>query len=77
YAEPVLVQSIDGVGTKTIVAVMCGKFENLGFDLFSAATYDIVVMGAKPITFLDSVALDKLATAIMEELVKGMSKACA
>lgn len=77
YDEPVLVQSIDGVGTKTKVAVMCGKFENLGYDLFSAATNDIVVMGAKPITFLDYVAHDKLDADIMEELVKGMSKACA
>ncbi|QIV94817.1 phosphoribosylformylglycinamidine cyclo-ligase [Allofrancisella frigidaquae] len=77
YKDPVLVQSIDGVGTKTKVAVMCNKFENLGYDLFSAATNDIVVMGAKPITFLDYVAHDKLDPAIMEELVKGMSKACA
>ncbi|AEB28240.1 phosphoribosylformylglycinamidine cyclo-ligase [Francisella hispaniensis] len=77
YQDPVLVQSIDGVGTKTKVAVMCGKFENLGYDLFSAATNDIVVMGAKPITFLDYVAHDKLDPAIMEELIKGMSKACA
>ena len=77
YDNPVLVQSIDGVGTKTKVAVMCNKFENLGYDLFSAATNDIVVMGAKPITFLDYVAHDKLDPIIMEELVKGMSKACA
>ncbi|AJC48165.1 phosphoribosylformylglycinamidine cyclo-ligase [Allofrancisella guangzhouensis] len=76
YKNPVLVQSIDGVGTKTKVAVMCNKFESLGYDLFSAATNDIVVMGAKPITFLDYVAHDKLDPAIMEELVKGMSKAC-
>ncbi|MDE4971929.1 AIR synthase related protein, partial [Francisella tularensis] len=55
YDDPVLVQSIDGVGTNTKVAVMCGKFENLGYDLFSAATHDIVVMGAKPITVLDYV----------------------
>ncbi|MDE4957302.1 AIR synthase related protein, partial [Francisella tularensis subsp. holarctica] len=77
YDDPVLVQSIDGGGTKTKVAVMCGKFENLGYDLFSSATNDIVVMGAKPITFLDYVAIDKLDPAIMEEIVKGMSKACA
>ena len=77
YQDPVLVQSIDGVGTKTKVAVMCGKFENLGYDLFSAATNDIIVMGAKPITFLDYVAHDKLNPTIMEELIKGMSKACA
>ncbi|MGB1360896.1 MAG: phosphoribosylformylglycinamidine cyclo-ligase [Alphaproteobacteria bacterium] len=77
YDHPILVQSIDGVGTKTKVAVHCGKFENLGYDLFSAATNDIVVMGAKPITFLDYVAHDKLDPNVMEELVKGMSKACA
>ena len=77
YENPVLVQSIDGVGTKTKVAVHCGKFENLGYDLFSAATNDIVVMGAKPITFLDYVAHDKLDPVVMEQLVKGMSKACA
>ena len=77
YDDPVLVQSIDGVGTKTKVAVMCGKFENLGYDLFSAATNDIVVMGAKPITFLDYVAHDKLDPDVMEELIKGMSQACA
>lgn len=77
YQDPVLVQSIDGVGTKTKIAVMCGKFENLGYDLFSAVTNDIVVMGAKPITFLDYVVHDKLDPAIMEKLVNGMSKACA
>ena len=77
YDHPVMVQSIDGVGTKTKVAVMCNKFENLGYDLFSAATNDIVVMGAKPVTFLDYVAHDKLDPVIMEELIKGMSKACA
>ncbi|MDE5028296.1 phosphoribosylformylglycinamidine cyclo-ligase, partial [Francisella tularensis subsp. holarctica] len=52
YDDPVLVQSIVGVGTKTKVAVMCGKFENRGYDLFSASTKEIVVMGANPITFL-------------------------
>lgn len=76
YDDPVLIQSIDGVGTKTKVAVMANKFENLGYDLFSAACNDIIVMGAKPITFLDYVAHDKLDPSIMEQLVKGMSKAC-
>ena len=76
YDHPILVQSIDGVGTKTKVAVQCGKFKNLGYDLFSAATNDIVVMGAKPLTFLDYVAHDTLDPSIMEQLVCGMSKAC-
>ena len=77
YQDPVLVQSIDGVGTKTIVANMAKSYENLGRDLFAAACNDIVVMGAKPLTFLDYVAFDKLSPAILEELVSGMSKACA
>ena len=76
YNHPVLVQSIDGVGTKTKVAVQCQNFKHLGYDLFSAATNDIIVMGAKPITFLDYVAHDKLDPAVMEDLVNGMAKAC-
>ena len=76
YTNPVLVQSIDGVGTKTIVANMAGRYENLGRDLFAAACNDIVVMGAKPLTFLDYVAFDKLSPAILEELVSGMASAC-
>ncbi len=76
YDHPILVQSIDGVGTKTKVAVQCGKFDTLGYDLFSATTNDIVVMGAKPLTFLDYVAHDRLDPAIMESLVLGMTTAC-
>lgn len=77
YDHPILVQSIDGVGTKTKVAVQCGMFRNLGYDLFSAATNDIVVMGAKPLTFLDYVAHDTLDPNVMEQLVDGMASACA
>lgn len=77
YEDPVLVQSIDGVGTKTIVANMANRYEPLGRDLFAAACNDIVVMGAKPLTFLDYIAFDKLSPRIVEELVTGMSGACA
>ena len=77
YTDPVLVQSIDGVGTKTIVANMAKKYENLGRDLFAAACNDIVVMGAKPLTFLDYIAFDKLDPNIVQELVSGMATACA
>lgn len=76
YDDPVLVQSIDGVGTKTIVANMAKKYENLGRDLFSATCNDIIVMGAKPLTFLDYIAFDKLSPSTVQELVSGMSKAC-
>lgn len=76
YDDPVLVQSIDGVGTKTIVANMAKQYEPLGRDLFAAACNDIVVMGAKPLTFLDYIAFDKLNPAIVERLVTGMANAC-
>src|SRR5579871_2699746 len=60
YHHPVLVQSIDGVGTKTIVARMMNRFDTLGIDLVSATTNDIIVLGAKPLTLLDYIANDRL-----------------
>ena len=60
YQDPVLVQSIDGVGTKTIIARKLEKFDTIGIDLLSACSNDILVMGAKPLTFLDYIANEKL-----------------
>jgi phosphoribosylformylglycinamidine cyclo-ligase len=77
FDDPVMVQSTDGVGTKTKVTVMAGRYEQLGHDLVSAVAGDIAVMGAKPLTFLDYLGLHKTDPAIVEQLVKGMSDACA
>ena len=76
YDNPVMVQSIDGVGTKTIIARKLGKFDTIGIDLLSAAANDILVMGARPLTFLDYIANDKLNPETVEEIVSGMVKAC-
>lgn len=76
YDNPVLVQSIDGVGTKTIIARKMQKFDTIGIDLVSACCNDITVMGAKPLTFLDYIANDKLNPAFIKEIVSGMSLAC-
>ena len=76
YVNPVLVQSIDGVGTKTIIARKLGKFNTIGVDLLSACANDILVMGARPLTFLDYIANDKLRPDTIEEIVSGMVKAC-
>ena len=76
YANPVLVQSIDGVGTKTIIARKMKKFNTIGIDLLSACANDILVMGAKPLTFLDYIANDKLNPIIVDKIVEGMAKAC-
>ena len=76
YKNPVLVQSIDGVGTKLTVAKMVGKYESVGEDIVGHSCGDIVAMGARPITFLDYVANEKLNPGEMEQMVRGMSKAC-
>lgn len=76
YQHPVMVQSIDGVGTKTIIARMMNKYDTLGIDLVSSTTNDIIVLGATPLTLLDYIANDKLNPETVAQLVSGMVKAC-
>ena len=76
YRNPVMVQSIDGVGTKIIVAGMTGNYRTIGRDLLSACVNDIVVHGAKPLTFLDYIANDTLDPDIVTEIVAGMAAGC-
>lgn len=76
YEDPVMVQSIDGVGTKIIIARKMKKFNTIGVDLVSACANDILVMGAKPVTFLDYIANDRLNPETVSEIVDGMVRAC-
>ena len=76
YEDPVMVQSIDGVGTKTIIARKMKKFNTIGIDLVSACANDIIVMGAKPVTFLDYIANDRLDPDTVSKIVDGMVTAC-
>lgn len=76
YKNPVLVQSIDGVGTKLSVARMMGKYDTVGQDIVNHCCDDLLAMGAKSLTFLDYVAHDKLDPIVMATMVKGMAKAC-
>jgi len=76
YRQPVLLQSIDGVGTKVSVARMAGSYYNLGVDVVSATANDILVHGARPISFLDYIANEKLDPVIVEEIVSGMVQNC-
>ncbi|TVR69569.1 MAG: phosphoribosylformylglycinamidine cyclo-ligase [Spirochaetaceae bacterium] len=76
YREPVLVQSVDGVGTKTVVARQAGDFSGIGADLVSACCNDIAVHGARPLTFLDYVANDVLVPEEVAEIVQGIATAC-
>ncbi len=76
YEHPVLVQSIDGVGTKTMIARMMNHYNTIGIDVVSATANDIVVLGATPLTLLDYIANDKLQPERVETIVKGMALAC-
>jgi phosphoribosylformylglycinamidine cyclo-ligase len=76
YKSPVLVQSVDGVGTKLMVAKLANDYSKVGADIVNHSANDIVCMGAKGITFLDYVAHEKLDVNIMAEIMRGMSEAC-
>jgi phosphoribosylformylglycinamidine cyclo-ligase len=76
YKEPVLVASTDGVGTKLKVAFACNRHDTVGYDLVSHCVNDILVQGARPLFFLDYLALGKLVPEIVEAVVSGLTKAC-
>lgn len=76
YKDPVLVQSTDSVGTKISVASMSQNFSTIGMDLVSACCNDILVHGARPLTFLDYIATGNLKPEIIEEIVRGIAEAC-
>lgn len=76
YKEPVLVSSVDGVGTKLIVAFKAGKYDTVGQDLVNHCVNDIAVCGATPLFFLDYFSTGKLEQNIGYNVIKGFSKAC-
>ena len=76
YREPVLVASTDGVGTKLKVASAVGRFDTIGEDLVNLCVNDIVVSGAKPLFFLDYIAVGEMDQEVIADLVSGMARAC-
>ncbi|MFH1942170.1 MAG: phosphoribosylformylglycinamidine cyclo-ligase, partial [bacterium] len=76
YREPVLVSSIDGVGTKLKVAFLIGKHDSVGEDLVNHCVNDIFVGGAKPLFFLDYIGTGLLKPGIIEDLLSGMVRGC-
>src|SRR3989344_5063324 len=68
YKNPVLVQSIDGVGTKLSIAKMMKKYDTVGEDIVNHSCNDILAMGARPLTFLDYVANETLVPREMEAM---------
>jgi phosphoribosylformylglycinamidine cyclo-ligase len=74
--EPVLVASIDGVGTKLKIAFAANKHDTVGADLVNHCVNDIAVLGARPLFFLDYIGTEKLEARVFSELLSGFSKAC-
>jgi len=76
YKSPILVSSADGVGTKLKIAFLSKNHKTIGQCLINHCVNDILVMGAKPLFFLDYYATGKLENDVFEEVVSGLSKAC-
>ncbi|WP_263349880.1 phosphoribosylformylglycinamidine cyclo-ligase [Acidicapsa acidisoli] len=76
WAEPILVSSADGVGTKLKLAFDLGIHNTVGADLVNHCVNDIAVQGAAPLFFLDYLATGKLDPAVTEQIVTGLADAC-
>lgn len=76
YTNPVLVSSVDGVGTKLKVAIDAGVHNTVGQDLVNHCVNDIAVCGAKPLYFMDYMAFGKLDPEVAASIVEGFAKAC-
>jgi phosphoribosylformylglycinamidine cyclo-ligase len=76
YKDPVLVSSVDGVGTKLIVAFKKGVYNTVGQDLVNHCVNDIAVCGAEPMFFLDYFSTGRLNQDVAKEVIKGFTIAC-
>ena len=74
--EPVLVASVDGVGTKLKVAFALDRHDTVGADLVNHCVNDIAVLGARPLFFLDYIGAEKLEPRVFDQLLSGFAKAC-
>src|ERR1700746_183040 len=74
--EPVLVSSIDGVGTKLKIAVLLNSHDSVAQDLVNHCINDIAVTGAKPLFFLDYIGAERLEPSVFNQLISGFTKAC-
>lgn len=75
-SDPVLVSSIDGVGTKLKIAFLTGRHDSVGQDLVNHCVNDIAVTGARPLFFLDYLGAERLEPAVFSQIIAGFAKAC-
>ena len=76
FDKPVIISSIDSVGTKTMIAVKMNKWESVGKDMVGHSCGDILACGAEPWFFLDYLASSKLEPEKVEQIVKGIAEGC-
>ena len=76
YQNPVLVSSMDGVGTKLKLAVTMDSYDSVGIDIVNHSVNDILTCGATPLFFLDYIAMGQLLPQKVRDIVKGLSNAC-
>lgn len=74
--QPVLVSSVDGVGTKLKIAFATNRHDTIGQDLVNHCINDIAVIGARPLFFLDYIGGEKLDPPVFKQILKGFAKAC-
>src|SRR4051795_6801060 len=74
--EPVLVSSVDGVGTKLKIVFALDRHDTVGADLVNHCINDIAVLGARPLFFLDYIGAEKLEPLVFQQILRGFSKAC-
>ena len=77
YPQPVLVSSVDGVGTKLRIAFAMDRHDTIGQDLVNHCVNDIAVLGAAPLFFLDYLGTGKLEPRVFVQVIQGFAKACA
>src|SRR5918997_2679612 len=76
YEDPVLASTIDGVGTKVLVAKALGRYDSLGADIVNHCANDVLATGARPLLFLDYVASGRLDPEAVTRVVRGAAEAC-
>ena len=76
FNNPVLVSATDGVGTKLLIAKKMENYKTIGIDLVAMSVNDIIVQGARPLFFLDYIAVDKIKKEKIIDILKGIVKGC-